>query len=101
MTLPRHIITKVNTFYTSATLGYVLAFMLEIFVTTVIRLGVFLIWEPSIFSLTPTVPLIILPWTLREQKYRPKRITLFAADFATTCIVSTIIEEYIKLKVVE
>jgi len=69
--------------------------------TTVIRLGVFLIWEPSIFSLSPTVPLIVLPWTLREQQYRPKRITLFAADFITTCVASPIIEEYMKLKVVQ
>lgn len=66
-----------------------------------IRLAVFCIWEPFIFSLTPTVPLIVLPWTLRDHKYRPKRITLFAADFTTTCIAAPIIEEYIKLKVMQ
>jgi len=82
-------------------LGYTLSFLLEIFFTTVIRLGVFWIWEPSIFSLTPTVPLIILPWTLRDHNYRPKRITLFTADFVTTCIAAPIIEEYMKLKVLE
>ena len=91
----------VNTFYASTTLGYTLAFILEIIVTTIIRLGVFWIWEPGIFALTPKVPLIILPWTLREQQYRPKRITLFVADFATTCVASPIIEEYMKLKVVQ
>jgi len=91
----------VNTFYTSATMGYCIAFILEIFVTTIIRIGVFMIWEPSIFSLTPDVPLIILPWTLREQSYRPKRITLFAADFAATCVAAPIIEEFMKLKVVQ
>eukprot|EP00557_Chaetoceros_sp_GSL56_P000243 CAMPEP_0176501246 /NCGR_PEP_ID=MMETSP0200_2-20121128/14053_1 /TAXON_ID=947934 /ORGANISM="Chaetoceros sp., Strain GSL56" /LENGTH=1004 /DNA_ID=CAMNT_0017900109 /DNA_START=140 /DNA_END=3154 /DNA_ORIENTATION=+ len=91
----------VNTFYASATLGYSVALILEVIVTTLIRLGVFLIWEPAIFELTPQVPLIILPWTLREQSYRPKRITLFAADFAATCIASPIIEEYVKLKIVE
>jgi hypothetical protein len=75
--------------------------MMEVFATTIIRLGVFWIWEPSIFALTPEVPLIILPWTLREQSYRPKRITLFAADFAATCIAAPIIEEFMKLKVVQ
>ncbi len=75
--------------------------MLEIIFTTLIRLAVFCIWEPSIFSLTPTVPLIVLPWTLRDHKYRPKRITLFVADFTTTCIAAPIIEEFIKLKVMQ
>lgn len=90
-----------NTFYASATLGYSVALIMEVIVTTIIRLGVFLIWEPAIFDLTPEVPLIILPWTLREQSYRPKRITLFAADFAATCIAAPIIEECVKLQIVE
>jgi hypothetical protein len=85
----------------SFTLGYTLAFVLEIIVTTALRLGVFMIWEPAIFSLTPKVPSIILPWVLREKQYRPKRITLFAADFATSCVASPIIEEYLKLKIVQ
>ena len=92
---------QISTFYASATLGCFFALMLEIISTTLIRLGVFCIWEPSIFSLTPTVPLIVLPWTLRDHKYRPKRITLFAADFTTTCIAAPIIEEYVKLKVMQ
>ena len=75
--------------------------MLEIGLTTLIRLAVFCIWEPSIFSLTPDVPLIVLPWTLRDHKYRPKRITLFAADFTTTCIAAPCIEEYVKFKVMQ
>lgn len=91
----------INTFYASATLGYTAALIMEVIVTTIIRLGVFLIWEPAIFELTPQVPLIILPWTLREQSYRPKRITLFAADLAATCIAAPFIEECVKLKIVE
>jgi len=75
--------------------------MLEIILTTLIRLAVFCIWEPAIFSLTPMVPLIVLPWTLRDHKYRPKRITLFVADFTTTCIAAPIIEELVKLKVMQ
>ncbi len=75
--------------------------MFEIISATLIRLAVFCIWEPTIFSLTPTVPLIVLPWTLRDHKYRPKRITLFVADFTTTCIAAPIIEEYVKLKVMQ
>jgi hypothetical protein len=82
-------------------LGCFFALLLEIVSTTLIRLAVFCIWEPSIFSLTPTVPLIVLPWTLRDHKYRPKRITLFVADFTTTCIAAPIIEEYVKLKVMQ
>jgi len=91
----------ISTFYISATLGYSLSFMVEIIVTGLIRLGVFWIWEPSIFALTPTVPLIILPFTVREHNYRPKRITLFVADFVATCVAAPIIEEYVKLKVVQ
>ena len=92
---------QIGTFHVSFTLGYILAFISEIVVTTVVRLGVFKIWEPSIFSLTPQVPSIILPWVLREKQYKPKRITLFAADFGASCIASPIIEEYLKLKVVQ
>ena len=32
---------------------------------------------------------------------QPKRITLFAADFASSCLAAPIIEEYIKLKLVQ
>ena len=92
---------QIGTFHASFTLGYILAFILEIVVTTALRLGVFLIVEPAIFSLAPEVPSIDLPWVLREKQYRPKRITLFAADFATSCVASPIIEEYLKLKVVQ
>mmetsp|Transcript_13305 Transcript_13305/g.19149 ORF Transcript_13305/g.19149 Transcript_13305/m.19149 type:complete len:412 (+) Transcript_13305:270-1505(+) len=91
----------VTAFYASFTVGYTVSFMLEIILTTVIRLGVFALWEPSIFNLTPKVPSLVLPWVLREQKYRPKRITLFAADFFTSCIASPIVEEYMKLKILQ
>ena len=92
--------TAIGTFHVSFTFGYALAFLSEVFVTTAVRLGVFKIWEPAIFSLTE-VPSIILPWVLREKQYKPKRITLFAADFAASCVASPIIEEYLKLKMVE
>lgn len=82
-------------------MGYVISFFLEVILTTFLRLAVFLIWEPSIFQLTPEVPSLILPWVLRDYKYRPKRITLFAADFATSCIACPIVEEYMKLKIVQ
>ena len=93
--------TFISTFYTAFTVGYLLCFLLEIFATTILRLLVFSAWEPAIFQLTPTVPSIILPWVLRENKYRPKRITLFAADFVTSCLASPIIEEYMKFKLVQ
>ena len=93
--------TLIGTFYASATLGFSLAFILELVVTTLIRLAVFVIWEPSVFSLTPDVPLIILPWALRENNYRPKRITLLVADLIATCLAAPVIEEYVKLKVVQ
>ena len=95
---PHH---QIGTFHVSFTLGYALAFLSEIIVTTAVRLGVFKIWEPAIFSLTPEVPSLILPWVLREKQYKPKRITLFAADFAASCVASPIIEEYLKLKIVQ
>ncbi|EJK63190.1 hypothetical protein THAOC_16170 [Thalassiosira oceanica] len=92
---------SIGTFHVSFTLGYALAFIAEVITTTLVRLGVFKIWEPAIFNLTPEVPSIILPWVLREKQYKPKRITLFAADFAASCIASPVIEEIIKLKVVQ
>jgi hypothetical protein len=91
--------TAIGTFYISLTLGYTLAFLSEVVVTTIVRLGVFKIWEPDIFSLTSEVPTPILPWVLREKAYKPKRITLFAADFASSCIAAPIIEEVLKLKI--
>lgn len=96
-----HYSIKIGTFHVSFTLGYALAFVSEIIVTTAVRLGVFRIWEPQIFSLTPKVPSIILPWVLRETHYKPKRITLFAADFGASCVASPIIEEYLKLRLVQ
>lgn len=91
----------ISTFYTAFTVGYYLAFLLEIVLTTFIRLGVFAWWEPNIFKLTPKVPSIVLPWVLRENNYRPKRITLFAADFLTSCVAGPIVEEWVKLKVLK
>jgi hypothetical protein len=91
----------INTFFTSFTFGYFLVFAYEVIATTVIRLGVFRWFEPDVFSLTPRVPVPIVPWVLRENKYRPKRITLFAADFCTSCIACPMIEEYVKLKILQ
>jgi hypothetical protein len=81
--------------------GYCLVFALELIFTTIIRLGVFAWWEPDAFKLTPTVPTLALPWVLRENGYRPRRITLFAADFATSCVAAPIIEEWVKLKMLQ
>ena len=88
-------------FYHAFTLGYVVVFVLEIVATTMIRLAVFLCWERQIFQLVPKVPLLVLPWVLREHKYRPKRITLFAADVITSCVVSPLIEEWFKLVILQ
>lgn len=91
----------VNTFFASFSLGYPMAFMLQVFATTLIRLAVFAWFEPKIFSLTPKVPMLVIPWTLRENRYRPKRITLLTADFCASCVASPIIEEYVKLKTLQ
>jgi hypothetical protein len=87
----------VNSFFVSFTLGYVGTMIIEIVVTTLLRLAAFCLFEPEVFSLTPKVPVPILPWVLRENQYRPKRITLFAADFGTSCVACPIIEECVKL----
>lgn len=89
----------VNTFFVSFTFGYLLTFAAEIVATTMVRLAVFYFLEPRIFAVTSSVPSLVLPWVLRDIKYRPKRITLFAADFGTSCVACPIIEEYIKLMV--
>lgn len=91
----------VNAFYIAFTVGYGVTFLLQILFTTAIRLGVFSWLEPDVFQLTPQVPSLVLPWVLRENRYRPKRITLFAADFATSCVACPIIEEYVKLKILQ
>eukprot|EP00977_Amphora_coffeiformis_P003432 scaffold638_cov168-Amphora_coffeaeformis.AAC.14 len=91
----------VNTFFASFSLGYPMAFMLQVVATTLIRLAVFAWFEPRIFSLAPKVPMLVIPWTLRENRYRPKRITLLAADFCASCVASPIIEEYVKLKTLQ
>ena len=91
----------INTFFSSFTVGYGIAFAVEIIVTTLVRLGVFAWLESDVFSLTPRVPVPVLPWVLRENKYRPKRITLFVADFFSSCIACPIIEEYIKLRMLQ
>jgi hypothetical protein len=92
----------IQSFYASFSMGYILVFALEIVSTTLVRLFVFLIWEQDIFAqLLPRIPLVVLPWVLREHKYRPKRITLLAADFLTSCVAAPVLEEYIKLKLLQ
>ncbi|GKY91209.1 hypothetical protein MPSEU_000093600 [Mayamaea pseudoterrestris] len=93
--------TWASTFFSSFTFGYAITFLAEIVTTTVVRLGVFCWLEPNLFSFTPRIPLPVLPWVLKDIGYRPKRITLFAADVATTCIAAPIVEEYVKLKLLE
>ena len=84
-------------FANAFTFGYLGCFVSQVIAATVIRLGVFLFWEPNVFDLAPAVPLPIIPWVLREHKYRPKRITLFIQDFITSCVVCPILEEFFKL----
>jgi hypothetical protein len=91
----------INTFFLSFTFGYFVVFVCEIVVTTLLRLGFFVWLEPRIFSLTPRVPIVILPWVLRDVNFRPKRITLFAADFCTSCVAAPLIEEFMKLKLLQ
>jgi hypothetical protein len=91
----------VTTFFASFTLAYPVAFLLEIVATTIVRLAVFAYFEPKIFSLAPKVPIPLIPWTLRENRYRPKRITLLAAEFCASCVASPLIEEYVKLKTLQ
>jgi hypothetical protein len=87
----------IHSFFVSFCFGYPLTFVAEIAVTTMIRLALFSQLEHGIFALTPKIPMIVLPWVLRETKYRPKRITLIAADFAASVVASPVIEEVVKL----
>ncbi|KAG7345566.1 ion channel [Nitzschia inconspicua] len=102
----------------SFTLGYMGVFVLEIVLTTFLRLAVFSLWEPNLFG-PPQAPSamldgkngfsggsslglpppawFILPWVLREHKFRVKRITLLIADFLTSCVAAPIVEEVSKL----
>ena len=105
----------IHTCYTSFVFGYVAVFALEILWTTVLRLAIFLAWEPDMFgvklpwSSTPVAALqqqpfpniFILPWALREYNFRPKRITLLAADILTSCVACPIVEEFAKLRLLQ
>jgi hypothetical protein len=111
----------------SFTFGYAVIFVLEIALTTLLRLAVFAWWEPEMFT-TPKPPFadtfstaaqhdggvagglsvqvpppawLILPWVLREHRFRVKRITLLVADFVTSCVMSPIVEEYFKLRLLQ
>ena len=86
-----------NAFVVAFFFGYAGIYILQLVATTILRHLLFVCLEPNVFSLTPKVPLPVLPWVLRECQYRPKRITLFAADFATSCVACPIIEECLKL----
>ncbi|GMI44197.1 hypothetical protein TrCOL_g5266 [Triparma columacea] len=90
----------ISTFYSAFVFVFPAVFALEIAAATLCRLLTFVVWEPSIFSLTPRIPTIVLPWVLREQGYHPKRITLFVADFFTSVVACPIIEEAGKLVLV-
>jgi hypothetical protein len=89
--------TLVNAFCNAFSFGYCLLFCLQVVGTTFIRLGIFFKWERSILNLTPDIPLVIIPWVLREHGYKPKRITLIVQDFVASCLLSPILEEYLKL----
>ena len=106
----------IHSFYSSFVFGYLWVFVLEIAWTTVLRLGIFFFWEPDMFGVKfpwssepasafvrpeASPPLLILPWVLREYKYKPKRITLLAADIVTSCIACPIIEEFAKLRLLQ
>lgn len=97
--------TNVNdlatTFYTAFAFAFPLIFSMELVAATVCRLLTFVVWEPDVFLMTPKIPTIVLPWVLREQNYRPKRITLFVADFMTSCLACPVIEEFGKLFLVK
>ena len=77
--------------------GYAVTFLVEIMATTLVRLAAFYFFERDVFDLAPNVPIPVLPWVLREINYRPKRITLFSADFGSSCVAAPIIEEAAKL----
>lgn len=89
--------TLIDAFYNAFTWGYCLLFGLQIVATTVGRLAIFFKWERPVFDLTPNIPLLIVPWVLREHGYKPKRITLIVQDFVASCLLSPILEEYLKL----
>lgn len=87
----------VSAFFNSFTWGYCLLFALQVVATTLARLAIFFRWERPVFELTPKIPVLIIPWVLRENGYKPKRITLIVQDFFTSCLLSPIIEEYLKV----
>ena len=119
--------TLIRAMSRSFTWGYAWILVVEIALTTVLRLSVFAWWEPEMFAM-PKPPLsdafssadengggilgglsgeapppawLILPWVLREHGFRVKRITLLVADFVTSCVMSPMVEEYLKLRLLQ
>ena len=86
----------VSCFTNAFTIGYVLVLGLEILATTLVRLGVFVYWERGLIW-SDTEPLLTLPWRIRALGYKPKRITLFAADILSSCVAAPLLEEWFKL----
>ena len=54
-------------------------------------------FEPGVFNLFPDTPGIILPWTLPQHGYLPKRVTMYIFSFINGCGIGPIIEESFKL----
>lgn len=57
----------VNIFYSGVTFAFPVIFAFEIVAATFCRLLTFVFWESEVFSMTPKIPTIVLPWVLREQ----------------------------------
>lgn len=87
----------VSAFYYAFTIGYVGTFALEIVAATITRLITFWWWEPNVFAMAPQVPLVVIPWVLRDQKYLVKPITLIVQDLVTSAVVCPFLEEWVKL----
>eukprot|EP01038_Epipyxis_sp_PR26KG_P014071 gene14071-18879_t len=86
----------INQLFNSIFIGYPSIVLLEYIFATAIRIVILRLFDPNALLLTPDIPGIILPWTLTNLNYKPKKITNALFVFLNDCIMSPIIEESIR-----
>lgn len=85
--------TLISTFFSAFALYYPALCVLEKVCATAVRLLILRLFDPAAFALCPRVPVIHLPWNLRQHLYFPRRITLLLFLSANFCITAPLVEE--------
>ena len=77
---------------------YPLICLYEFFIAVVVRVCILRIFDAEAFELNPKVPGIVLPWTLAANGYLPRRVTMYLFSFINGCLMSPMMEELYKVR---